>query len=246
MSFPQPHPQDRPVRILFVFAWLVPGGEETEVRLLARHIDRARFRIDVIPCMHAPRMPDQTCRQLAGIGVSVDRTALDLSLDETVAYLARKIPGYEIIVSCQNVADIYPAMERLRHRPPLIEHGRLVGEALAGPKHLTTRYVGVCETIRAAAAARMPDRPQHARLIPSMVDLGAFDPALRRLGRPAGPQGTGRRFHRGRRAGPCARPLRPVHRGRRTGLLPARRRGQASRPGHRAGPWRGTAVSGRP
>ena len=33
-----------PVRILFVFAWLVVGGEETEVRLLARALDPARYR----------------------------------------------------------------------------------------------------------------------------------------------------------------------------------------------------------
>lgn len=179
MTFPQPHPNDRPVRILFVFAWLVVGGEETEVRLLARALDPALYRIDVIPCFRKEGMPDQTYHQLRDLGVAVDTTALDMSFDDTVRYLERKIAGYEIVISCQNVADIYPALERLRHRPPLIEHGGLVSEAEAGPKHFTTRYVGVCETIRAAAAARMPDRPHHARLIPSMVDLQAFDPARR-------------------------------------------------------------------
>ncbi len=178
MSFPEPHPRHAPVRILFVFAWLVVGGEETEVRLLAQTLDRRAFRIDVMPCFRKEGMPDQTYRQLAEIGVDVDTTALDLSFEDTVAYLERKIAGYEIVVSCQNVADIYPALERLRHRPPLIEHGGLVSEALAGPKHFTTRYVGVCAAIRDAAAGRMA-RPQDARLIPSMVDLAAFDPARR-------------------------------------------------------------------
>jgi glycosyltransferase involved in cell wall biosynthesis len=39
--------------------------------------------------------------------------------------------------------------------------------------------VGVCATIREAAAAAMPDRPQHALEIPSMVDLREFDAAVR-------------------------------------------------------------------
>ncbi len=179
MTHPLPHPADRPVRILFVFAWLVVGGEETEVRLLAQSLDPARYRIDVLPCMRLDGMPDQTHHQLAAIGVHVDRTAYDLSFEDTVKYLERKLAGYDIVVSCQDVADIYPALERMRHRPPLIEHGGLVSEALSGPKHFTTRYVGVCETIRQAAASRMPDRPHHARAIPSMVDMSAFDPSRR-------------------------------------------------------------------
>ena len=179
MTHPLPHPGDRPVRILFVFAWLVVGGEETEVRLLAQTLDKTRYRIDVLPCLRLNGMPDQTHHQLKAIGVDVDCTAYDLGFEDTVKYIERRVAGYDIVVSCQNVADIYPALERLRHRPPLIEHGGLVSEALAGPKHFTTRYVGVCETIRAAAASRMPDRPHHARMIPSMVDMAAFNPARR-------------------------------------------------------------------
>ena len=166
--------QDRPIRILFVMAWLVVGGEETEVRLLARALDPARYRIEVLPCFKLPGMTDLTHAQLEAAGARVDRAAYAFSFDDTVRYLERKMAGCDIVVSCQNVADIYPALERLRHRPPLIEHGGLVGEALAGPKHFTTRYVGVCDTIRAAAASRMPDRPQDARAIPSMVDLDAY------------------------------------------------------------------------
>ena len=168
-----------PIRILFVFAWLVVGGEETEVRLLARHLDRKRYRIDVLACFRKEGMPDQTRAHHAAEGVHVDTTAYTLSLEDTVAYLARRLPGYDLVVSCQNVADIYPALERLALRPPLIEHGGLVSEALAGPKHFTARYVGVCASIRDAAAGRMPDRPHHAVEIPSMVDPAEFDPAAR-------------------------------------------------------------------
>ncbi len=163
-----------PVRILWVFAWLVVGGEETEVRLLARSLDPRRYRIDVVACFRKEGMPEQTHEQLMALGVSVDRTPYTLSFDDTVGYLATKVSAYDLVVSSQNVADIYPALERLHVRPPLIEHGGLVSEALAGPKHLTARYVGVCGSIRDAAATRMPDRARHAIEIPSMVDLAEF------------------------------------------------------------------------
>jgi glycosyltransferase involved in cell wall biosynthesis len=168
-----------PIRILFVFAWLVVGGEETEVRLLAGNLDPRRFRIDVVTCFRKPGMPEQTHEQLAALGVDVDTTPYKLSFEATVDYLAAKIPCYDIVVSCQNVADIYPALERLHLRPPLVEHGGLVSEALAGPKHLTNRYIGVCRSIRDAAASHMPGREHHALEIPSMVDLASFDPSFR-------------------------------------------------------------------
>jgi glycosyltransferase involved in cell wall biosynthesis len=168
-----------PTRILFVFAWLVVGGEETEVRLLAQHLDRSRYRIDVVACFRKPGMPEQTHEQLRQLGVDIDTVPYSLSMDDTVAYLARKVADYDIVVSCQNVADIYPALERAHLRPPLIEHGGLVSEALAGPKHFTNRYVGVCRTIRDAAASKMAGREHHALEIPSMVDLSAFKPGER-------------------------------------------------------------------
>ncbi len=172
-------PADDGLHILFVFAWLVVGGEETEVRLLAQALDPARHAIDVVVCFHKDGMSGQSHRQLEALGVRVDTTPYHLSFEDTVTYLAGLIPGYDVVVACQDVADVYPALERLHLRPPLIEHGGLVSEALAGPKHFTTRYVGVCASIRDAAASRMPGRERDALLIPSMVDTAAFDPALR-------------------------------------------------------------------
>ncbi len=169
----------RPRRILFVFAWLVVGGEETEVRLLARHLDRRRWRLDVVACLRKPGMPEQTHRQLADLDVAVDRRPYTLSFEETVAHLARRLPAYDLAVACQAVPDVYPALAACVDPPPLIEHGGLVSEALTGPKDRTTRYVGVCDAIRDAAASRMPERPSHALTIPSMVDLAEFDPAQR-------------------------------------------------------------------
>ncbi len=169
--------------VLFVFAWLVVGGEETELRLLARNLDPQRYTLDVIPCFRKQNMPDLTHGQLEALGVRVDRTAYALSFEETVAYLAERLPRYDVVVACQAVPDVYPAYELALSRglrvPPLIEHGGLVVEALAGPKHLTARYVGVCASIRDAARGRMVDRPQHALELPSMVDLAEFDPAQR-------------------------------------------------------------------
>lgn len=169
----------RPTRILFVLAGLGVGEEETQLRLLARHLDGRRARVDVVVCFQRAGTPDQTHRQLAGLGVAVDTAPYDLSFEDTVVYLARRIPGYDLIVSCQNVADIYPALERLAHRPPLIEFGGRNTEALAGPKHFTSRYVGSSAALRTAAAARMPDRPHHAVELPPMVDLDEFRPDRR-------------------------------------------------------------------
>ena len=100
----------RPIRLLFVIAWLVVGGEETEVRLLAQALDPARYRIEVVACFRRDGMPEQTHHQLAAAGVPVDTTPYHLSYDDTVTYLADLIPGYDVVVSCQNVADIYPAL----------------------------------------------------------------------------------------------------------------------------------------
>jgi glycosyltransferase involved in cell wall biosynthesis len=78
----------------------------------------------------------------------------------------RSFPAYDLVVACQAVPDVVPALDRIaaqgRRPPPLIEHDGLVPEAAAGPKHRTARYVGVCRSIRDAAARRMPDRPHHA------------------------------------------------------------------------------------
>src|SRR5438105_2621013 len=110
-------------RVLFVFAWLVVGGEETEVRLLARNLDPAKYLIEVVACFRKANMPEQTHSLLEAMNVAVDRTPYDLSFRETVDYLARKIPAYDLVVACQAVPDAYPALERLSSPPPLIEHG---------------------------------------------------------------------------------------------------------------------------
>lgn len=165
-------------RLLVVFHWLVIGGEETEVRLLAKHLG-AEWLVDVVVCQFRPSMPGQTHTQFAALGIPVDTTPYGLPDEEIVDHLAAVLPAYDVVVACQAVPFVYPALRRLARRPPLVEHGGLVSEALAGPKGLTDRYVGVCAAIREAAASRLPGRPWDAVEIPSMVNLGDFDPAHR-------------------------------------------------------------------
>jgi glycosyltransferase involved in cell wall biosynthesis len=176
-------PEAPPLRVLFVFGWLVVGGEETEVRHLARLLPRDRYRLEVVACFHREGMPLQTQRQLEALGIPVDTTPYVLSFEDTVEYLAGRVGEYDVVVACQNVPDVGPALRLASLQgtwtPPLIEHGGLVAEAASGSRELAARYVGVCATIRDAAAARMPGREHHALEIPSLVDLEEFDPAGR-------------------------------------------------------------------
>ncbi len=174
--------EQKPLSILFVFAWIVVGGEETEVRLLARSLPRERYRLTVVGCFHKDGMPTTSTEQLRALGVTVDETPYTLSYEDTVVYLADLIrrDRPDVVVATQGVRDIIGAYERLApaERPPLIEHGGLVAEAALTSKTYTARYIGVWQAITAAAAPLM-DQPDHALTLPSMVDLAEFDPAQR-------------------------------------------------------------------
>ena len=172
-------------RILFVFGWLVVGGEETEVRHLVRHLDSSRYDLEVVACQRRAGMPELTHELLESMGVAVDRTPYHLSFEETVRHLAIRFRNVDVVVACQAVPDAVPALELLDRPPALIEHGGLVAEATAGPKHLTARYVGVCASIRDAAASVMPGREADSLEIPSMVDLGEFSSSHRQSSRAA-------------------------------------------------------------
>ena len=168
--------------ILFVFAWIVVGGEETEVRLLAKNLPRDQYRLKVVGCFRKDNMPLTSTEQLEELGVEVDKTPYTLSFEDTVAYLTdlirREKP--DVVVAAQGVRDIIEAYRALApaERPPLIEHGGLVEEAAFTSKEFTTRYVGVWRKIT-EAGARLLANPQDALTVPSMVDLAEFDPALR-------------------------------------------------------------------
>lgn len=119
-----------PIRILFVFACLVGGAEEAELRRLARAIDPERYRIEAVVCFLPADMPAWAHLPLEAGGIVVDRTPYTLSFEDTVAYLASKLPSYDIAVACQDVADLAPALEGLHLHPvsvaydPLGAHSR--------------------------------------------------------------------------------------------------------------------------
>jgi glycosyltransferase involved in cell wall biosynthesis len=53
-------------RLLWVFRWLLVGGEETEVRLLARHL-QPDWSVDVVVCHYRDRTPGQSHEQLRAL-----------------------------------------------------------------------------------------------------------------------------------------------------------------------------------
>lgn len=122
-----------PVRILFVLASLDTGPGETEARLLARHLDPGRYRIEVIACPRGEEMSGHAERQFAALGVPVDTTPRALSSDDRVAYLARRLTGFDLVLSFQTFPDILPALGRLALRPPLIERQAVGIPAMADP-----------------------------------------------------------------------------------------------------------------
>jgi polysaccharide biosynthesis protein PelF len=164
-------------RVLFVFDWLVVGGEETELRLLAQNLDRRRYHLGVAACFRHEGMTDMTVQALGCLGLPLDTSCYALDDAERSAYLRRLIrrDGYDVVVACQGVQHAYRALKGLApdERPILIEHGGLVSEVFRNPKDLTAAYVGVCRDIVVAAAGVLTD-PGRAHLIPSMVDLREF------------------------------------------------------------------------
>ena len=196
------------------------------MRLLARHLDRARYRIDVMPCFRKAGMPEQTHRQLAALGIHVDTTPYELSFEDTVAYLARKLARLRS-------RGLLP--ERRRHLPG----ARAAGAPPAADRARRARFRGAGRTealhralrrrLRqhprrgrgahaGAGAPRRRDpvdgRPRRVRRRGPRADAGrARDRAGRaadRLGRPARPQEARRGLPRGRRAGPCRGSPRPA------------------------------------
>jgi glycosyltransferase involved in cell wall biosynthesis len=172
------------MKILFLFAWLVVGGEETEVRLLYKHLDPRRHRLHVLSTYRKENMTETTERALREMGVPLDTTCYSLPDDAKPAYIADKIAReeYDVVIACQGCRLLYDVFDRLPQRPALIEHGGLVSEVFHTPKHYTTAYVGVCRGIRDAAASVMDD-PESAVEIPSVVDLSEFDSGQRAAAR---------------------------------------------------------------
>jgi polysaccharide biosynthesis protein PelF len=175
-----------PIRVLFVFDWLVIGGEETEVRLLARTLNPRRYEIHVLACFDNGRMSPLTADGLRTMGVPLDTTCYRLDDEGRARYIADLIRrvGFEIVVACQGVQHAHRALRLLPpgDRPALVEHGGIVDEVHRNPKDLTSVYVGVSRNITNVAVRVVPDA-RRVRLIPSMVSLTDFDDGDRETAR---------------------------------------------------------------
>lgn len=173
-----------PFRILFVLACLNEDYAEAELRLLAHYLSPSEYRLDVIVCFEKE---DKLCGghpSLELLGIDVDHEPYKLSFDQTVTYLSHKLIGYDIVVSCQNVADIYPALERLQWRPPFIEFVDNYFEVRTDPKHYTSCYVtksGSAQNIIFANQFRVDPQIIEISSAPEIEMIAAWTSVFRRV-----------------------------------------------------------------
>lgn len=163
--------------VLFLMSTVRTGGEETELGILARHLDRTAFQLSALSCW-AVDEDAPVLKKLQKIGFHVDTGCHELArTDDKVRYVVEKIrrEGVTVVVACQDTRLAYKVFEQLSpDECRLIEHGGIVEEVSVIPKTYTTRYVGVSREITKKAASFMP-RKEQAVFIPSMVDTAEFD-----------------------------------------------------------------------
>lgn len=174
---PPAPPRPQPIPVLFLLSALRTGGEETEVAILARHLDRRRFRPLVLSA-HAVDEPAPAAERLQRAGVTLDTGCHALaSLAEKVGYVIDCVrrEGVRVVVACQDTLLAYHVFQHLAPEEcRLIEHAGIPGELQRVPKDRSARCIGVSAAIAAEAAARLP-RPEQAVYLPSMVDLAEFE-----------------------------------------------------------------------
>ncbi|MCC7341600.1 MAG: glycosyltransferase, partial [Bryobacterales bacterium] len=163
--------------VLFVLSTLRTGGEETEVALLARYLNRKAYPLSVLSLHEVPEASPAKAR-IEQLGVRIDTVCHGLaSAEEKALYLERKIlgEGVRVVVACQDVAIAHAAMQRIpEHECALVEHAGIVEEVARVAKNRTARLIGVSPAIRDAAAPLFAER-SHAAYLPSMVDLAEYD-----------------------------------------------------------------------
>ncbi len=171
-----------PIPVMFLMNSVRTGGEESEVKILARYLNRSRFPLSVLSLYDVGEAAP-AIEELLASGITIDTACHGLpGTEEKVQYVVNKIRKEQIriVVACQ---DTRTAFHVFNHILPdecrLIEHGGIIEETSAIPKHLTRFYIGVSRDIRDAAAALMPDRSR-AAYIPSMIDTREFEGLDRR------------------------------------------------------------------
>lgn len=163
--------------VLFVLSTLRTGGEETEVAILARYLNRTAYPLSVLSLHEVPEASPAKA-QIERLNVPIDTVCHSFAnAEEKVLYLEHKIrsEGVRVVVACQDVAIAHAAMLRIPETQcALVEHAGIVEEVGRVPKSRTARLVGVSPAIRDAAKALFRER-SHSQYIPSMVDLEAYD-----------------------------------------------------------------------
>lgn len=174
---PAAPPRSEPAGVLFLLSALRTGGEETEVAILGRHLDRRRFR-PLALSLHAVDEPAPAAARLQQAGLALDTGCYGLAtLPEKVGYVIDYVrrERVRVVVACQDTLPAYHVFQHLRaDECRLIEHAGVAGELRRIPKDLSARCVGVSAAIAAEAAALMRE-PAHALYLPSMVDLAEFE-----------------------------------------------------------------------
>lgn len=168
-----------PSRVLFVLNSIRTGGEETELAILARYLDRKKFPMSVLSLSGVAEAAP-ALEKITAWGVAVDTTCHRIPrYSDKIGYLLTKIreENIRLVVACHDPQLVYEAFAHLAPREcRLIEHGGLLDDVAKIPKDRTARYIGVSPAITDAAAGRMRRR-DHAVFIPSMVDTDEFDGA---------------------------------------------------------------------
>lgn len=154
-AFFQPNPRGAaPLRVLIVLAEAERGDAVFRAASLATALGDAGAGVTIMSCLGGVPIDESIMRVLAKSGCGLDLAPHLLDFDATVAHLASQLTFFDVVLSFQNVADIYPALDQLNWRPPLIEVGATAEEALAGPKHHTALYAAINAETATAAASR--------------------------------------------------------------------------------------------
>jgi glycosyltransferase involved in cell wall biosynthesis len=162
------------IGVLFLMNALRIGGEETELQILSRYLDRTRFRLHVISLF--PFDEPTIVGRLRAEGIVIDTRCHALADGDKVAHVRAQIRSRKIrvVVACQDTRLAYRVFAGLNPAEcSLVEHGGVVEEVFAIPKDHTVRYIGVSKTIRDAAAKTMRDAAA-AVYLPSMVDTDDY------------------------------------------------------------------------
>jgi glycosyltransferase involved in cell wall biosynthesis len=164
------------IAVLFIMHEIRLGGEETELGILSRYLDRQRFNMSVLSC-YPSREQAPVLQRFRYYDVRVDTTCYNFPDEEDkINYIVDLIKARDIgiVVACQDTRLVYEVFKRLSpNECRLIEHGGVIEDVSRIPKHLTARYVGVSTSITRAAAARMRTA-EDAVFIPSMVDTDEY------------------------------------------------------------------------